>query len=208
MKLNKENIRYSDLITTLRVVLVSIFGGVVAYYPTTFGLIPGLLLISFIFFTDTLDGIVARKRGEDSKYGAFYDIVGDRITEIALVIPFVYLRIASPLILIYFVSKGFLIDYLRFKRFSLSSDVPFKQLNNRINKFLVSSRFMRASYGLSKTIMIFAFYILIFKESDGLKFAAITISVFTVIVSLLRSLPAFIEYGKNQYFVEDSNSKV
>ncbi len=202
-----QNIRYSDLITTSRVFLVAIFAGILSFEPEVFKFIPGILLIAFIFFTDTLDGIVARKWKENSKFGAFYDIVGDRITEVTLLIPFTYLNIASPLILIYFVVKNFLIDYIRFKKFVQSDSVPFKQLNNKINSFLVSSRFMRASYGTSKMAMIFVFYSQIFYAQDWLNEFSTVVAIFTVAISFLRSAPSFIEYGINTYIAPTNKNK-
>jgi len=95
----KEKLRLSNAISSVRVVLVAIFGAFWCFEPQIVGFIPGILLIAFIFFTDTLDGMVARYKKETSVMGSFYDIVGDRVTETGLLIPFVYLHIASPLLL-------------------------------------------------------------------------------------------------------------
>jgi len=199
----KNKVRYGDLIVVLRIVLVAIFSSIIAYSPTAFSLVLGILIIGFIFFTDTLDGIVARRFDRDSKFGGFVDILGDRITETALLIPFVFLNYASPLILIYFILKNFSIDFIRFKQFYYSGNVPFKQLQNNVYKFLVASRFMRACYGFSKMLMIFLFYTLIFRREEWLDNVATIVSIVTVVLSILRSAPAFIEYFSSDNFLQE-----
>lgn len=195
-----KNIRVSNLITSSRILFVAIFAALVSFEPELFGLYIGLLIIGLIFFTDFLDGFVARKFEGESKFGAVYDIVGDRVAEVVLLVPFTYLNIASPLIIIYFVVKDFLIDYIRLKKFTRSNQVPFKQIDNRISKFLVSSRPMRSSYAILKMIMIFSFYFYIFEPSSDLETALIIISFITVVVSVLRTAPAMAEYAVNNYF--------
>jgi phosphatidylglycerophosphate synthase len=185
-------IRISDMVTTSRIVLIAVIVAVLSISPKTFGLFPGLIIILFTFLTDTLDGIVARALKEESKMGAFYDIVGDRIFETAMLVPFVYMQIASPFILIYFVIKNFLIDFQRFMEFAGSNKVPFKQLNSPLPKFLVSSPIMRSSYSVSKILMILSFYSLIFVDREELKIFAIVMSVITIVVSLLRAIPPFL----------------
>ena len=194
--MKKNNFRYSDAITTARIIWVAIFSINICFKPQMFGLIPGLLLIAFIFATDALDGMVARKLGETSKSGAFFDIVADRITETALLVPFIYLKVASPIVLIFFLVKDFLVDHIRFKKFILASEVPFKQLTDPLNTFLVSSRFMRALYGALKMVMVFVFYALIFYTNADLKRIGTIVTVFTMLVALARTIPVFIEYYK------------
>jgi CDP-diacylglycerol--glycerol-3-phosphate 3-phosphatidyltransferase len=191
--MKNKKFRYSDLITTARVFLVAIFAFVLCFEPKIFGLWIGLILISIIFFSDFLDGVVARRIDAESKFGAFYDIVGDRITEIVILVPFIYLRIAHPIVIIYFIVKGFLIDYNRFVKFVESNNVPFKQLKSGISKFLVSHRVMRAAVGSSKLVLSYLYYTIIFYPEDGFKFLASIVAAITIIVSLLRTMPPFIE---------------
>lgn len=187
----KRKVRISDLITTSRVIGVTIFSLIISYRPEFFGLIPGIVLILVIILTDFLDGMMARKLKETSEFGAFYDIVGDRITEIVMLLPYVYLGIASPIFPMYFVVKGFLVDYQRLYRYVRMRKSPFKQVRDKLSKFLVASPYIRSTYLISKIAMIILFYMRIFKESENLEFISIAVAVLAVVISISRTVPAF-----------------
>jgi CDP-diacylglycerol--glycerol-3-phosphate 3-phosphatidyltransferase len=186
-----SRIRISDLVTTTRIVLVSIFAVIVSYRQEFFGEILGVILILVMILTDTLDGIIARKFDESSEFGAFYDIVGDRIAEIVLLIPFVYLNLVSPIVIIYFIVKGFLVDYQRLYRYVQTREAPFKQLHGKASKFLIASPFMRQLYLISKIAMIIIFYLRIFSDSEFVTDFSHIIPWLTIFISLLRTVPVF-----------------
>lgn len=184
-----KSFSYADLFTTTRIFAVAIFGIIVAYEPEIFSLIPGIVIIIAIFLTDTIDGLIARALKEDDKFGGFYDIVGDRVAELGLLVPFVYLNIASPIILMYFIVKDFIVDYKRLKGTIITGDSPFKQIKNPLGKFLIGSPLLRTPYSAAKIVMFCLFYASIFKEWNELE-TATTISVIIVItLSILRSAP-------------------
>lgn len=187
-----SKLRYSDLMTTTRILAVGVFALVVSMNPTLLGLWPGLVILGLIFLTDGLDGQIARRFDGESKFGAFYDIVGDRVAETVLLIPFVFLQIAHPIVLIYFVTKDFLVDYKRMTTFIESEDVPFKQVKGPIAEFLTASRPMRFFYAVIKLVMIALFYVLIFDSRPELVSLASVIAMVTVITSLLRTIPSFV----------------
>lgn len=191
----KEKIpfRLSDAFTTLRIFGVAAVALIISSRPEFFGLIPGLFLIIFIFFTDTFDGIIARKFNEESEFGPFYDITGDRVAEIVFLVPFVYLNITQPYILIFFVVKGFLIDYRRFWKYVKERQPPFKQLKSPISKFLVGSPIMRQLIQASKIGMVCAFYATIFIDSQTLDIVVMYIPIFTIIISLFRTIPPYVD---------------
>jgi CDP-diacylglycerol---glycerol-3-phosphate 3-phosphatidyltransferase len=193
-----RKIRYSDLTSTLRIIFVCLFAAIISINQIFFGLQLGVLIIILIFLSDGLDGWLARKFDKQSRFGSFYDITADRITETVLLVPFVYLQIAHPLVLIFFIAKGFVVDYIRLKQFSLSKDVPFGQVQNPINKFLVSSRFMRFGYGFLKLLMIIIFYTAIFWV-DFDKNLIYLVSLATVIFAMLRTVPIFADYWNKAY---------
>lgn len=190
--MKKRKVRISDLITTSRVIFVSGFVIALSLRPEVFGLIPGLIIIVLIFLTDTLDGIVARRLNEESKFGPFYDIVGDRIAEITMLIPFVYLRITSPIPLLYFVVKGFLVGYQRLQGFVQSGKQPFDQVNGKLLKFILKSPFMRQLYSVAKISMICLMYILIFRDTPDVRIITNSVTVITMVLSLVRTIPVFI----------------
>ena len=51
-----------------------------------------VLLIAVLMFMDTLDGVVARRRHEESLMGSALDIAADRAVEIVLWVVFAHLR--------------------------------------------------------------------------------------------------------------------
>lgn len=194
-----KKFRLSDLITNSRIIGVGIFAIVVSYYPNFFGLVPGILIILLLILTDSLDGIVARKFDEESEFGSFYDIVGDRIAEIVFLLPYLKLDIISTVFPMYFIIKGFLVDYQRMYRYVRLGKVPFKQVKSKLSKFLVSSRIMRSSYGFLKTLMIVLFYVNIFKTGELFSKSATIVAIVTIVVSLFRTIPVFfVKRGKNK----------
>ncbi|MDD3647314.1 MAG: CDP-alcohol phosphatidyltransferase family protein [Candidatus Dojkabacteria bacterium] len=190
--MKKRKFRISDLITTSRIILVTLFAVILSSTPEIFGLIPGLIIIIAIFLTDTLDGIVARKLKEESRFGAFYDIVGDRIAEIVMIVPFVYLHLINPLPLYYFVVKGFLVEYQRLIGFADSGKAPFDQVKQKILRFLLKSPFMRQLYSVSKISMICLFYMLIFRDDGDVRYISGFVTILTIAISLVRTIPVFV----------------
>ncbi|MBU0976087.1 MAG: CDP-alcohol phosphatidyltransferase family protein [Patescibacteria group bacterium] len=188
----KRKVRISDLVTTSRILFVSLFALVLSSHPRLFGLPLGLFIIIVIFLTDTLDGIVARKLREESKFEPFYDIVGDRIAEITMIIPFVYLGIVNPIPLLYFVVKGFLVGYQRLQGFVGSGNQPFDQAKGRLLTFILKSPLMRQVYSISKISMICLFYVLIFKDSNDIRILSGAATFITIFLSLVRTVPVFL----------------
>lgn len=189
----KKTFRYSDLVTTSRIILVGLFALVISFQPKTFGLIPGLILVLFIFLTDSLDGLIARKFNEKSEFGPFYDIVGDRVAEVAILIPFIYLRITTPIPLLYLLTRGYLVDYRRMYQYVLSKKAPFKQLKTKWASFLISSPFMRQIYLFSKILMAEVFYALIFLDDPTLRTVGDVIPFVVIAISLARTIPVYLD---------------
>jgi CDP-diacylglycerol--glycerol-3-phosphate 3-phosphatidyltransferase len=188
-----KNTRISDLFVYLRILLVFIFSLILTFDIKFFGLILGSIIIAVIFFTDVLDGIIARRFDAESKFGGMMDILGDRIAEIVLLIPFVFENIIHPALLIFFVVKGFLVDFIRFRKFHSSEKAPFDQSKSGFFVLLVKGRPMRALYGASKLIMFFVFYLYVFEPSEVVKNLSLFFYWMTLILAILRSAPVFTE---------------
>jgi CDP-diacylglycerol--glycerol-3-phosphate 3-phosphatidyltransferase len=147
----------ANVITLGRVVLL--FVAIVLLYRESYGLV---LLATFLFLvvfaSDAIDGIVARRRGSASVFGAVFDIAGDRVVENALWIVFADLGaigVWAPLLVM---TRGFLVDGVRSVALG-AGRTPFgEQTMQRspVTRFLAASRFMRALYGVAK-LVAFAF---------------------------------------------------
>jgi CDP-diacylglycerol--glycerol-3-phosphate 3-phosphatidyltransferase len=146
----------------------------------------------FIFLTDGFDGYFARKYDKPDQMGSFLDIASDRVAETTLLVPFVYYGIAHPFILIFFIAKGFTVDYFRVKKFANTGKVPFAQ-GNSIMFLVVKSRLVRVSYAILKMVLIIIFYcklteIVLFPE-----YLYSTMTFIVILLATLRSVPAIVD---------------
>jgi len=108
------------------------------------------LLFAFIMM-DTLDGWVARSRGQASLIGSVLDIAADRMYELVLWVIFSQMALIPVAIPIIVIIRTTLTDALR----SIGVQqglAPFKQHRSKLGSFLVGSPWMRASYSTFKII--------------------------------------------------------
>lgn len=154
-----------------------------------------LLLTITAFAMDGLDGYVARKFHEESKFGALLDIMGDRIVENTYWILFAvmgWLNILFPLIAI---TRGFITDTIRSAAMEKGL-TPFKMQVNPICKFITGSRFMRISYAVAKVL---AFVLIVASKINGIIYADIIwnigygMAIFAIVFCVIRGLPVVIE---------------
>ncbi|MBI2206518.1 MAG: CDP-diacylglycerol--glycerol-3-phosphate 3-phosphatidyltransferase [Candidatus Rokubacteria bacterium] len=91
----------ANWLTVLRILLVPVFVVLLVYRK------PGAALIVFAVaaFTDLLDGYVARRRGRESRLGAFLDPMADKALLIASFATLTYLRVLPAWIMIVVVSR-------------------------------------------------------------------------------------------------------
>ena len=184
----KSKTRWADNLSYFRIAAATAFAIVLSFKPEIFGW-SGFIIITFIFLLDSLDGYIARRFDKPQKSGEFLDIASDRITENVLLVPFTYLGIASPIILIYFIAKGFLVDFVRLNNYMNSGATPFNQSQKKYF-VLVKGRFMRALYGVIKVVLVVLFYakasqIIVFKEE-----VYTIVSALTILISLIRTIPS------------------
>jgi len=159
--------------------------------------------ILLIIALDSIDGIVARARGESSLLGSALDIATDRTLEIILWVAFAHLRIISVLVPIIVITRGTTVDAVR--AIGMREGLPpFEQVKSPISRFLVASRFMRSSYALLKAAAFFTLTVdLALRSADApVKFVAYlqpvhtTALIFTwlaVLWCLLRGIPVLVE---------------
>ncbi|MBS1250522.1 MAG: CDP-diacylglycerol--glycerol-3-phosphate 3-phosphatidyltransferase [Chloroflexi bacterium] len=154
--------------------------------------------IVIIILMDTLDGVVARSRNETSLLGSVLDIATDRTLELVLWVIFADLNLISILVPVIVITRGITVDAVRAIGMRKGKKA-FEQLKSPLSQFLVSSRFMRASYGIVKG---FAFGTLTLNLSlrsaqaawEGpIHAAALTFTWLSVLICLLRGIPVLIE---------------
>lgn len=138
----------ANLITIARFPLLFIYLAIL-YYGNQDLLYFNVPFIILIFLLDSLDGWVARKRGESSLLGSVLDIATDRSLEYVLWVVFAHLGLIPVVIPLIVLIRGTSVDAVRAVGMK-SGRSAFDQIQSPVNRFLVSSRFMRAIYGFSK----------------------------------------------------------
>ncbi len=127
------------------------------------------LVLFVVFLGDALDGIVARRRGQSTVFGAVFDIVGDRVVENALWIIFADLGLIGVWAPLLVMTRGFLVDGLRSVALQ-AGRTPFGErtmARTRLTRFLTASRAMRALYGVAKLVAFLFLGGLIVERSGG-----------------------------------------
>lgn len=155
-------------------------------------------LILLIILLDFFDGQIARQRGESSLLGSVLDIATDRALEIVLWVVFAHLDLIPVIIPIIVITRGTTVDAVRAVGMS-SGRAAFEQVRHPVSRFLVSSRWMRSSYGFIKA---FAFAVLTLdlglktlgsSWSSPVHIAALILAWLATAMSIARGLPVLIE---------------
>ena len=95
-------------------------------------------LVLLLIFMDTLDGVVARYRGEEGMLGSKLDIAIDRIVELVLWVVYADLNLISVAIPIIVIIRGGLVDTVR--SFSLLwGETSFGMMKGKWGRRLVAS---------------------------------------------------------------------
>lgn len=160
-------------------------------------------LIIFTILIDAVDGMIARRQGEATPLGAVLDIAIDRVVENVFWITFVSLELVPLWVALIVVTRGILTDAVR--GFAMGQGLtPFEMMETPWGRWLVSHRFMRATYGLAKVITFPALALL---HTLTLAWAGTTyesylaplslltwiLVLITVVLMLLRGIPVLIE---------------
>lgn len=154
-----------------------------------------LVLTILAFSLDGVDGWVARKFNEVSKFGALLDIMGDRIVENTYWILFAvmgWLNILFPLIAI---TRGFITDTIRSAAMEKGL-TPFGMQINPICKWITGSKFMRITYAVAKVaafVLIVAAKIPNIAHADIIWAVAYWTAVVAIVLCVVRGFPVIIE---------------
>lgn len=111
----------------------------------------GVALLVVGLMLDTVDGMVARRSGQSSLFGAVLDIAADRTYELVLWVVFAALGVIPLVIPLIVIARTTLTDALR--SIGVAEGVaPFDQHRSALGRFLVGSPVMRTGYSVTKVV--------------------------------------------------------
>jgi CDP-diacylglycerol--glycerol-3-phosphate 3-phosphatidyltransferase len=140
----------ANLITLARFPLLIVVA-ICLFAPTSPGRFAAVGVLTLVIAMDSIDGIVARARHEESVYGSLLDIMADRVVELVMWICYADLGLVPVAIPIIYVVRGTLVDGLRNAHVG-EGTAPFKTMRTRLGRWLVGSPFMRTGYALAKLV--------------------------------------------------------
>ena len=186
---------------------VLLFGLLAVIYSNdpTWQLINAPLTV-LIIALDGVDGWVARRFGEESLFGATFDIAIDRIVETVLWVVLAHLGFIGVWIPLLFIIRGNLVDAIRSKG-AATGTAAFDMMQSPVGRFLVAGRFMRGFYAVLKAVT-FAWILLWqpfdvvapdFWAANGVWLSAIGLGLAwaSAAICVARGLPVIIEFCVN-----------
>ena len=190
----------ANLITIARFPLLFLYLAAL-YYGNQNMLYWSVPFILFIYSLDSLDGWVARRRGESSLLGSVLDIATDRTLEYVLWVIYAHLGLIPVIVPIIVLIRGTTVDAVRAVGMK-SGKSAFEQIQSPLNRFLVGSRFMRAFYGLAKGaaagFLTLAYALPESGEWFGLIYqTGIIFTWVSVFLCLIRGVPVLVEGVKS-----------
>ena len=187
----------ANLITVLRfpllvvVVLLLYFGGTVGQ------LIDAPLIVALILM-DSLDGIVARRRGEQTLIGSALDIAADRAVEIVLWVAYAHLGLIPAVIPMTVIIRGALTDSVRNVALQHGQSAH-SMMRSSWGRWLVAMSFMRTGYAVAKAVAFTLLALALGLKSGGYAawhgvwIAGSVLSWVSLAMCILRGLPVIIE---------------
>ena len=187
----------ANLITVLRfplligVVLLLYFGG-------TLGQLIDAPLIVALILMDSLDGIVARRRQEQTLIGSALDIAADRAVEIVLWVTYAHLRLIPVVIPLTVIIRGALTDSVRNVALQHGQSAH-SMMRSGWGRWLVTSGYMRTGYGVAKAVAFTLLSLALGLKTGGYEvwhpfwIAALAGSWIALALCIVRGLPVIIE---------------
>jgi CDP-diacylglycerol--glycerol-3-phosphate 3-phosphatidyltransferase len=187
----------ANLITVLRfplligVVLLLYFGG-------TMGQFVDAPLIVALILMDSLDGIVARRRREQTLVGSALDIAADRAVEIVLWVTYAHLKLVSVIIPLTVVIRGALTDSIRNVALQHGQSAH-SMMRSAWGQWLVASGYMRSGYAVAKAVAFTLLALALGLKTGGYAIwhgvwiAATVFSWVALALCIVRGLPVIVE---------------
>ena len=197
----------ANLITFFRFLLLYALVVLVYNAPPRHQVIGAPVLV-LMFILDGLDGYVARKRHEESLFGAIFDIAVDRVVENVLWLVLADLDLVPIWVPIVFLTRGFMVDAVRSHGVSRGL-TPFASMRTPIGRFLVAGRMMRTLYAIAKAVTFTWYFLLLplpatapdFFRTWGVHLyeTGAILTAVCVTLCLVRGLPVLIEFVQSEY---------
>ncbi len=199
IRYSQQPIRYinaANSITVLRFPLLILIVWLL-YEGGSPGRIAAVALVALLIFMDTLDGVVARRRGETTLLGSALDIATDRAVEIVLWVVYAHLTLIPVFIPLVVIIRGALTDSIRnvAVQHGISAHA---MMRSRLGKWLVASPPMRTGYALVKIFAFVTLALTLALQSSGAAWtgvyqAAVAASWLAVAICIARGLPVILE---------------
>jgi len=149
-----------------------------------------------------VDGLVARRTNQVTKLGSALDIAMDRLVEFVLWVCYADLDLIPIWVPLVVIARGMIVDAVRSYALSLG-ETAFGMMHSRLGRFLVSSRFMRDLYGVTKTVAFIVLAIVHALNQGALSFlsfaqpwlytAGYALTVLAVVLCLVRGVPVLFD---------------
>jgi len=187
----------ANLITVLRFPLL-VLVVLLLYFSGTVGQLIGVPLIVALILMDTLDGIVARWRGEQTLIGSALDIAADRTVEIVLWVAYAHLGLIPALIPLTVIIRGALTDSIRNVALQHGQSAH-SMMRSSWGRWLVASSPMRTGYAVTKAVAFTLLALALGLKTGGhaawysVWIAASVASWMALALCIVRGLPVLIE---------------
>jgi CDP-diacylglycerol--glycerol-3-phosphate 3-phosphatidyltransferase len=187
----------ANLITASRfpllvaIVLLLYFGGAVVQ------LLAAPLIVALILM-DSLDGIIARRRDEQTLIGSALDIAADRTVEIVLWVAYAHLGLIPVVIPLTVIIRGALTDSVRTVALQHGQSAH-SMMRSAWGRWLVASGYMRTGYGVTKAAAFTLLALTLGLKTGGyavwqeFRIAALVTSWLALALCIVRGLPVIIE---------------
>lgn len=192
-----DEMNLANLVTILRfpllivIVLLLYCGGIEGQFASA-------PLIAVLILMDSLDGIVARRRGEQTLIGSALDIAADRAVEIVLWVTYAHLKLIPLAIPLTVVIRGALTDSIRNAALQYGKSAH-DMMQSWWGQWLIVSRYMRTSYAVSKAVAFILLALTLGLETGGyttwvgIRLSALVMSWIALAFCIVRGLPVVIE---------------
>ncbi len=187
----------ANLITVLRFPLLVVVV-LLLYLGGTVGQLIDAFLIVVLILMDSLDGIVARRRGEQTLIGSALDIAADRAVEIVLWVAYAHLGLIPVLIPLTVIIRGALTDSIRNVALQHGQSAH-SMMRSSWGRWLVASSPMRTGYAVVKAVAFTLLALALGLRTGGhaawhgIWIAASVVSWMALALCIVRGLPVLVE---------------
>jgi CDP-diacylglycerol--glycerol-3-phosphate 3-phosphatidyltransferase len=186
----------ANTITILRLPLLGIVVYLL-YQETANARITAAALLTLLILMDTFDGVVARRRHEETLLGSTLDIAVDRAVELVLWVTFAHLGLIPVFIPLVIIVRGVLTDSIRgvAGQHGLSAH---NMMGSPWGKWLVASPPMRTGYAITKLVAFVTLTLTLAVQASGqpagiLYQFGVAAAWLATAICILRGLPVLME---------------